>query len=337
MIFLSILGIVVYVIDEIPKLLESLSQPLRSMNENYLSFFRYSSESFLTFIWYQFFFASCFKSLELRHFFSLVLLTVMGGFTASTIPDKPNPSIPNLSLFLLFLFFFLFNLQFLGCTICTAILLQNSIDLLIRGISILISQFIIQNLSSQLKKRSLKKLNEVLSRHHKPTLEEYESPTCTSLVTEYSDRTHRKVYRYMRIIALCWHISVYINCWIVYKEESIAMFVYLMKLSTLILIEILNLHTMRKDEDAKLKMIHPLEFNEFENLFEKKSLDIDDTEIQETVESCPICLSPHGAETIKLSSCGHMFHEGCILAMMRHQEDDSRIKKCPICRALFPT
>jgi hypothetical protein len=188
-----------------------------------------------------------------------------------------------------------------------------------------------------LKKRSLRKLNEVLSKLEKPTLEEYESSNCNALITEYSDRTHRKVYRYMRIIALCWHISVYINCWILKKEESVAMFVYLMKLFTSIFIEILNINIMRKDEVAKLKMIHPLEWSEFENLFEKtSSIDQNDTEIQETVESCPICLSPHGVETIKLSSCGHMFHEGCILAMMRHQEDDSRNKRCPICRTSFP-
>lgn len=108
-----------------------------------------------------------------------------------------------------------------------------------------------------------------------------------------------------------------------------------MKLSTLISIEILNLNEMRKEECAKLTMIHPLESKEFENLFEKVSIAQNDTEIQEAVESCPICLSPHGAETIKLSSCGHMFHEGCILAMMRHQEDDSRIKRCPLCRSPF--
>lgn len=338
MIILSILGIVVYCINEIPKFTESLQQTLRTIHESYLNLLHYLFESVITLLWCKFFFPSCLNTLYSFHYIAFVLLTIAGGCAASTIPDKPNPSIPNKMLFVIFVFLFLLNISLSGCTLCSAIMLQNSIDLIFRGGSIIISQVLIRNLSDQLKKRSLAKLNEVLKRLHQPLQEEYDSPNCTALINEYSDRTHRKVYRYMRIIALGWHISVYVKCWVVYKEESFAMFVYLMKLLTNLLIEILTLHTMNKDEEAKLHMIHPLNGNEFEHLFEAeaaKSSTNEDTDLPCPRESCPICLSSQGVETVKLSSCGHMFHEGCILAMMRYHEEDINSKKCPICRTTF--
>lgn len=51
-----------------------------------------------------------------------------------------------------------------------------------------------------------------------------------------------------------------------------------------------------------------------------------------TNEVCAICLSAPNVETVKLKSCQHQFHEGCLLCLLRVAKND-KAKKCPICRA----
>jgi hypothetical protein len=355
MIFLSILGIVVYVIDEIPKMTNSIRQSVIEINQRWFNLLYYYLECLVTIIWCKFFFSSCFNSFSHAHHLSWFILCLVGGVTSVTLPaHQPNHEISKKPLFLFFTLLLFYNFYLTNCTICSMILFQNSLDVLFRGGSVLIAQILIKDLTKNLKKRSLLKLQEVMIRLQRSTeqdqkmkLEQYESeepsPSCQALINEYSDRIHQKTFRYTRILVLCWHISVYVKCWITFKEESIALMVYLMKLLTLVLIEILQFHMMRKEEEAKLRMIHPLEWNEFEYLFENVSpvspVNTDEAETAATLdcccEACPICLSSQSVETIKLSTCGHMFHEGCILAMMRHQEDESRSRRCPICRTAF--
>jgi hypothetical protein len=354
MIFLSMLGIVVYVIDEIPKITNSLRQSVLEINQRWLTLFSYYVECLVTILWCKFFFRSCFSSFTHDNHLSWFILCLIGGVTSVTLPaDQPNHEISKKPLFIIFTFFLLYNFYLNGCTICSMVLFQNSIDVLFRGGSVLVSQILIRDLAKNLKRRSILKLREVMIRLQRPPSEQDErlwlkqqeiedpSPSCQALIKEYSNRIYQKTFRYTRIIVLCWHISVYVKCWITFKEESLALLVYLMKLLTLVLIEIVQFHSMRKEEEAKLGMIHPLEWNEFEHLYENVSPVKSTTDDAETAavdcccEICPICLSSQSVETIKLSTCGHLFHEGCILAMMRHQEDELRSKRCPICRTAF--
>lgn len=54
----------------------------------------------------------------------------------------------------------------------------------------------------------------------------------------------------------------------------------------------------------------------------------------EVVDACSICLSELNAETVKLKSCNHWFHEGCLLCLLRVVKS-KEARKCPICRALI--
>ena len=57
-------------------------------------------------------------------------------------------------------------------------------------------------------------------------------------------------------------------------------------------------------------------------------------EHEAAAEVCPICLSAHNIETVKLKVCQHQFHEGCLLCLLRIAKNE-KAKKCPICRALI--
>jgi hypothetical protein len=54
---------------------------------------------------------------------------------------------------------------------------------------------------------------------------------------------------------------------------------------------------------------------------------------EEEVELCSICLSAQNMETVKLNTCQHRFHEGCLLRMLRIAGQNNKIRKCPLCRA----
>ena len=47
---------------------------------------------------------------------------------------------------------------------------------------------------------------------------------------------------------------------------------------------------------------------------------------------CTICLIPQNVESIKLKVCSHIFHEGCLLSLLRFAGHNNNKKKCPICR-----
>jgi hypothetical protein len=50
-------------------------------------------------------------------------------------------------------------------------------------------------------------------------------------------------------------------------------------------------------------------------------------------DCCAICFNPHNMETVKLNACDHMFHEGCVLCLLRMAGSHGRRKNCPLCRA----